>query len=505
MTGGAHFNEVFFEDVRVPAANLVGDLHDGWRVARTTLMNERMSAGTSISCGEAFQTLAAVRARPGVDDPLVRQALARVYARAGCSTSRPRGCAARSSRARSRARRRRSSSWRPRTSSPSSPTSAPASSVPAARSSATTRPSGGRWADAVLERLRHAHRRRHRRDPAQHHRRDRARPAPRAPTSDVVALTQQLIRNACVNDGHAESGQEVRNADVLRTYLEGAGLDVETFESAPGRSNLVVRIEGSDPEAPVAVPPRPHRRRARQRVALEPRPVRRRDRRRRPVGPGRHRHVQPHRVDGRRGARARRRRLPAARARSSTPRWPTRRPAAPTAPSTSLSSEADAVRCDYLITESGGFPLATPNGVRLPYLARGEGPAVGAAARDRHAGARVDAVRHRQRPAEGGRDRAPARRVPAADPARRRVEGVRQRARHPRGDGRAAAPGGRASSRRSPSCRRASPRWRTPARTRRSRRRCSRAGARRTSSRRRRRSPSTSGCSPATTSRRCGR
>jgi alkylation response protein AidB-like acyl-CoA dehydrogenase len=87
LTGGAHFNEVFFEDVRVPAANLVGDLHDGWRVARTTLMNERMSAGTSISCGEAFQTLATlarVVERDGgraADDPLIRQALARVYAR----------------------------------------------------------------------------------------------------------------------------------------------------------------------------------------------------------------------------------------------------------------------------------------------------------------------------------------------------------------------------------------------------------------------------------------
>ena len=71
-----------------------------------------------------------------------------------------------------------------------------------------------------------------------------------APTSDVVALTQQLIRNACVNDGDAESGEEVRNADLLRAYLDGSGLDVETFESAPGRTSLVVRIEGTDPAAP---------------------------------------------------------------------------------------------------------------------------------------------------------------------------------------------------------------------------------------------------------------
>src|SRR5687768_10699726 len=70
------------------------------------------------------------------------------------------------------------------------------------------------------------------------------------PTSDVVALTQQLVRNACVNDGAVESGEEVRNADLLRTYLGGGGLEVQSYEAAAGRTSLVVRIEGTDPEAP---------------------------------------------------------------------------------------------------------------------------------------------------------------------------------------------------------------------------------------------------------------
>ena len=41
-------------------------------------------------------------------------------------------------------------------------------------------------------------------------------------TAETVELLQQLIRNACVNDGTAGSGQEVRSADVLTTYLDGA-------------------------------------------------------------------------------------------------------------------------------------------------------------------------------------------------------------------------------------------------------------------------------------------
>ena len=69
-------------------------------------------------------------------------------------------------------------------------------------------------------------------------------------TGEVTELLQELIRNACVNDGATESGQEVRSADALASYLEGSGLDLERYEAAPGRVNLVSRIEGSDPAAP---------------------------------------------------------------------------------------------------------------------------------------------------------------------------------------------------------------------------------------------------------------
>ena len=63
-------------------------------------------------------------------------------------------------------------------------------------------------------------------------------------------MLQQLIRNGCVNDGTPESGHEVRSTDLLRTYLEGSGLDLETYEPIPGRASLVARIEGTNPDAP---------------------------------------------------------------------------------------------------------------------------------------------------------------------------------------------------------------------------------------------------------------
>ena len=69
-------------------------------------------------------------------------------------------------------------------------------------------------------------------------------------TAETTDLLQVLIRNACVNDGHVESGNETRSVEALESYLGTAGLDVQRYEPQPGRTSLVTRIEGSDPHAP---------------------------------------------------------------------------------------------------------------------------------------------------------------------------------------------------------------------------------------------------------------
>jgi acetylornithine deacetylase/succinyl-diaminopimelate desuccinylase-like protein len=69
-------------------------------------------------------------------------------------------------------------------------------------------------------------------------------------TAETTELLQQLIRNGCVNDGTPGSGQEVKNADVLESFLEGSGFETQRFQALPGRPSLVARMEGSDPDAP---------------------------------------------------------------------------------------------------------------------------------------------------------------------------------------------------------------------------------------------------------------
>ena len=70
------------------------------------------------------------------------------------------------------------------------------------------------------------------------------------PTAEVTDLLQRLIRNECVNDGTPESGHEMRSVDLLEDYLRLPGVEMKRYEPVPGRANLVLRIEGSDPKAP---------------------------------------------------------------------------------------------------------------------------------------------------------------------------------------------------------------------------------------------------------------
>jgi alkylation response protein AidB-like acyl-CoA dehydrogenase len=82
MTGGASFNEVFFNEVRVPDDHRLGDVNQGWTVALTTLMNERASIGGG---GAGVSNIGSTRLADmlrhlGKDkDPVLRQKLADIF------------------------------------------------------------------------------------------------------------------------------------------------------------------------------------------------------------------------------------------------------------------------------------------------------------------------------------------------------------------------------------------------------------------------------------------
>jgi alkylation response protein AidB-like acyl-CoA dehydrogenase len=86
INGGSGFNEVFFSDVKVPDSNRLGRVGDGWRVALTTLMNERASIGGG---GGGMRTDDLIRmareselnGRPALEDSAVRQKIADFYIR----------------------------------------------------------------------------------------------------------------------------------------------------------------------------------------------------------------------------------------------------------------------------------------------------------------------------------------------------------------------------------------------------------------------------------------
>ena len=81
MTGGNHFNETFLTDVRVPVENRIGPENNGWRLARVTLGNERVSlseGGELWGRGpDAPTSLAEITDRGAGADPLTRQRAAR--------------------------------------------------------------------------------------------------------------------------------------------------------------------------------------------------------------------------------------------------------------------------------------------------------------------------------------------------------------------------------------------------------------------------------------------
>ncbi len=83
MTGAHSFNEVFLDEVRLPAANLVGERGQGWALAKVTLGNERVSlsgSGALWGMGPTAEDLVdVVRRSGGETDPILRQRLARLW------------------------------------------------------------------------------------------------------------------------------------------------------------------------------------------------------------------------------------------------------------------------------------------------------------------------------------------------------------------------------------------------------------------------------------------
>ncbi|MEZ5171256.1 MAG: acyl-CoA dehydrogenase family protein [Acidimicrobiia bacterium] len=80
--GGIHFSEMFFDDVRVPRANLVGDLNRGWQIARTTLEHERSGLSSVLALEQNLTRLRQTACNTSrgdgraIDDQAIRRELA---------------------------------------------------------------------------------------------------------------------------------------------------------------------------------------------------------------------------------------------------------------------------------------------------------------------------------------------------------------------------------------------------------------------------------------------
>ena len=84
ITGEAEFNELFLEEVRIPAANVVGGVGNGWKVALTTLMNERAGLGFALQVRLRQlldDLLVEANATGALEDPRIADALADMHVR----------------------------------------------------------------------------------------------------------------------------------------------------------------------------------------------------------------------------------------------------------------------------------------------------------------------------------------------------------------------------------------------------------------------------------------
>ena len=80
ITGAAHFNEVFLTDVRVPVENVVGEIDNGWAVARAVLAHEAAVIGGGNAAVAGYAALAALaRDLDRAQEPVLRQRLAQAY------------------------------------------------------------------------------------------------------------------------------------------------------------------------------------------------------------------------------------------------------------------------------------------------------------------------------------------------------------------------------------------------------------------------------------------
>lgn len=87
MTGDSEFNEVSFQNVRVPVENVVGKVNGGWEIAIATLMFERGTLGASLQITFKRQIERLIElsrtierdGRPASEDPIIRQKLAQIY------------------------------------------------------------------------------------------------------------------------------------------------------------------------------------------------------------------------------------------------------------------------------------------------------------------------------------------------------------------------------------------------------------------------------------------